>query len=113
MAQCFLHIGMTLDPNEKKLIQKLVTALTLLDAGNEDIKAISSAKKIDREFLKKARKIFDKTEACDVCSHAFHSWRHTVDDETVFSFIDDWINWKRNNPKPGSAARVVKMKRRT
>ncbi len=103
---------MTLDQNEKKLIQKLVTALSLLDVSDEDIKTISSAKKIDRDFIKKARKIFDKTEACDVCGHAFHSWRHTVDDETVFSFIDDWINWKRKNKGTGSSGRVVKMKRK-
>ena len=49
---------MALDQNEKKLIQKLVTALSLLDVSDEDIKTISSAKKIDRDFIKKARKIF-------------------------------------------------------
>lgn len=111
MAQCFLIIIMTLDQNEQKLIQKLVTALELLNASKEDIDTISSAKAIDPEFLRKARRIFDQTEACDVCSHAFHSWRHTLDDETVFSFIDDWINWKRNNSKP--TARIVRMKKKS
>ncbi len=102
---------MALDHNEKRLIEKLITALNLLDANPEDIQAISAAKKIDAHFLSKARKIFDKTEACDVCGHAFHSWRNTLDDETVFSFIDDWINWKKNNRGSDSTGRVVKMKR--
>lgn len=85
---------MALDQNEKKLIEKLTVALNLLNASEEDLQMISSAKKIDVDFLKKAGNIFDNTEACNVCRHAFHSWRNTLDDETVLSFIDDWINWK-------------------
>ena len=96
---------MALDQNEKKLIEKLASALTLLNASQEDQQVISRAKKIDANFLKKARNIFDNTEACSVCSHAFHSWRKTLDDETVLSFIDDWINWKtkNNDPNPETA----------
>ena len=101
---------MALDQNEKIFIEKLVAALRLLDAGEEDLQTIMNVKKIDKNFLKKASKIFNGTEACDVCRHAFYSWRHTVDDETIFSFIDDWIAWKEgNNTKP--QARVVKMKK--
>ena len=88
---------MALDQNEKKLIEKLTTALNLLNTGEEDLQMISGAKKIDANFLKKAGNIFDNTEACTVCRHAFHSWRNTLDDETVLSFIDDWINWKTQN----------------
>ena len=88
---------MALDQNEKRLIEKLSIALKLLSASKEDIQAISGAKKIDDNFLEKAGSIFNNTEACNVCSHAFHSWRNTLDDETVLSFIDDWINWKTQN----------------
>ncbi|HEU4860978.1 MAG TPA: hypothetical protein VFT15_14125 [Chitinophagaceae bacterium] len=88
---------MALDQNEKKLIEKLTSALNLLDASEKDLRMISSAKKIDANFLKKAGNIFDNTDACNVCRHAFHSWRNTLDDETVLSFIDDWINWKTQN----------------
>jgi DNA-directed RNA polymerase specialized sigma54-like protein len=90
---------MSLDQNEKKLIEKLSIALNLLNASEEDLQTISAAEKIDNKFLEKADNIFDNTEACTVCRHAFHSWRKTLDDETVLSFIDDWINWKtHNNP---------------
>ena len=85
---------MALDQNEKKLIECLASALNLLNVSDEDIQMISGTKKIDAHFLEKAAQIFDNTEACTVCRHAFHSWRNTLDDETVISFIDDWINWK-------------------
>jgi ribonucleotide reductase beta subunit family protein with ferritin-like domain len=104
---------MTLDQNEKKLIEKLVEVLELLDASKKDIQAITGSRKVDANFLKKAAEFFDNTEACNVCSHAFHSWRKTVDDETVLSFIEDWINWKKQNSDPKSPARVIKMKKRS
>ena len=88
---------MALDQNEKKLIEKLVSALSLLSVSEKDLRMISSTKEIDANFLEKAASIFDNTEACTVCRHAFHSWRNTLDDETVLSFIDDWINWKTQN----------------
>ena len=88
---------MALDQNEKRLIEKLTSALNLLNASEKDLQMISSAKKIDANFLEKAGNIFDNTDACNVCRHAFHSWRNTLDDETVLSFIDDWINWKTQN----------------
>lgn len=88
---------MTLDQNEKRLIQKLTSALNLLNASEKDVRMISGTKKIDANFLEKAGNIFDSTDACNVCRHAFHSWRNTLDDETVLSFIDDWINWKTQN----------------
>ena len=103
---------MALDQNEKKLIEKLAEVLELLDASKKDIQAIIGSKKVDANFLKKAAEFFDNTDACNVCSHAFHSWRNTVDDETVLSFIDDWINWKKQNKNSSSQARVVKMKKR-
>ena len=93
---------MALDQNEEKFIEKLVSALKLLNPNKEDLRMISNAKKIDEEFLNKTSKIFDNTEACNVCRHAFHSWRKTLDDETVLSFIDDWINWKKQNPHADS-----------
>lgn len=99
---------MGLDQNEKKLIGSLVAALNLLNAGKEDIQMILSAEKIDADFLKRAGEIFDNTEACTVCRHAFHSWRNTLDDETVLSFIDDWINWKTKNPTPDSPIKTSK-----
>lgn len=95
MARRFHEVRMALDQNEKKLIKKLSTALNLLDASEEDLRFISGAKKVDEDFFQKANEIFHKTEACDVCRHAFHSWRNTLDDEIVLSFIDDWINWKK------------------
>jgi len=104
---------MALDTNEKLLLEKLVEALTLMHADQQDIRIISEAKKVDKDFLIKAGQIFDQTEACDVCGHAFHSWRNTVDDETVLSFIDDWINWKHQNKDPYPQARIVKMKKRS
>lgn len=88
---------MTLDQNEKRLIEKLTSALNLLNASEKDVRMISGTKKIDANFLEKAGNIFDNTDACNVCRHAFHSWRNTLDDETVLSFIDDWINWKTQN----------------
>ena len=91
---------MALDQNEKKLIEKLTSALNLLNASEKDLNMISSTKKIDANFLEKAANIFDNTEACSVCRHAFHSWRNTLDDETVLSFIEDWINWKTQNQNP-------------
>jgi hypothetical protein len=103
---------MALDQNEKKLIEKLAEVLELLDASKKDIQAITGSQKVDANFLKKAAEFFDNTDACNVCSHAFHSWRNTVDDETVLSFIDDWINWKKQNKNSTSQARVVKMKKR-
>lgn len=99
---------MALDQNEKKLIEKLTAALKLLGASEEDHYVISSAKKIDVDFLKKAGNIFDNTEACNVCLHAFHSWRNTLDDETVLSFIDDWINWKKQSMNPDS--KIIPLK---
>ena len=102
---------MALDQNEKKLIEKLVEVLELLGASKKDIDAIAGSRKIDANFFKKAAEFFDTTEACSVCSHAFHSWRNTVDDETLLSFIDDWINWKKQNSDPTSQARVIKMKK--
>ncbi len=102
-----------MDINEKKLVGKLVEALTLMQAGKEDIRTILETKNVDDEFLEKAGQIFEGTEACDVCRHAFHSWRKTLDDETVFSFIDDWISWKRNNENGNPTAKVVKMRKRS
>ena len=93
---------MALDQNEKKLIEKLTSALNLLNVTGKDLQMISGTQKIDANFLEKAANIFDNTEACSVCRHAFHSWRNTLDDETVLSFIDDWISWKTQNPNPGS-----------
>jgi hypothetical protein len=104
----FYRIDMALDQNEKKLIKHLVSALNLLNASAGDIKTISSAKKIDANFLEKAGNIFDSTEACTVCRHAFHSWRKTLDDETVLSFIEDWINWKTRSTNPDSQATRAK-----
>ena len=104
---------MALDTNEKRLIEKLVEALTLIQADKKDIRMISSATDIDEDFLAKANQVFDGSEACDVCRHAFHSWRRTLDDETILSFIDDWINWKKQNMESNSTARVVKMKKRS
>ena len=103
---------MALDQNEKKLIEKLVEVLELLGPSKKDIDAIAGSRKIDANFFKKAAEFFDTTEACSVCSHAFHSWRNTVDDETLLSFIDDWINWKKQNSDPTSQARVIKMKKK-
>ena len=102
---------MALDQNEKKLIEKLVEVLTLLHADKKDIKKISSATRIDEDFLTEAGNIVNETEACDVCSHAFHSWRKTSTDDTSLSFIDDWIKWKRQNKDLGPKARVIKMKK--
>ena len=104
---------MALDNNEKKLIEKLVEALTLLQADKQDIRTISETQIIDEDFLANAGKIFEETEACDVCSHAFHSWRKTLDDETILHFIDDWIKWKKENDGSNSKAKVVKMKKRS
>ena len=103
---------MPLDPNEKKLIEKLVEVLTLLHADKTDIKKISTATKIDEGFLAEAGNIFNESEACDVCRHAFHSWRKTLDDDTILSFIDDWIKWKQQNKDQSPKARVIKMKKR-
>jgi|SRR6187399_3470160 len=103
---------MALDQNEIKLIEKLTEVLELLDASKEDIRSIMGSEKIDDNFLKRAAEFFDNTEACNVCGHAFHSWRNTVDDETVLSFIDDWINWKKQNRNSNGQARVIKMKKR-
>ncbi|HET9747286.1 MAG TPA: hypothetical protein VFP97_16340 [Chitinophagaceae bacterium] len=89
---------MALDQNEKKFIEKLVAVLKLLNANEKDVQLIANAKKIDDSFLKKAGKIFDKTEACTVCRNAFYTWRNSLDDDTVLSFIDEWINWKVQNP---------------
>ena len=100
-----------LDKNENRLIQKLTEALTLLHADEDDIKTIQNAGKIDDAFLVKAGRIFEETEACDVCRHAFHSWRNTLDDETVLSFIDDWIKWKKQNKD--TSARIIKMRKRS
>ena len=99
---------MSLDQNEKKLIENLTVALNLLNASEEDRQMISGAEKIDANFLQKAGKIFDNTEACTVCRHAFHSWRNTLDDETVLSFLDDWINWKTKNTGPDSTIATSK-----
>lgn len=103
---------MALDTNEKRLVEKLVEALALLQADRKDIETILHTKRIDEEFLTKAGKIFDQTEACDVCRHAFHSWRNILDDETILSFIDDWIKWKKQNRINTPKARVVKMKKK-
>lgn len=103
---------MALDKNEKQLIEKLTSALNLLNASDKDLQIISSAKKIDANFLEKASRIFDKTEACTVCRHAFHSWRKSLDDETILSFIDDWINWKIQNTKLATkAAKATKNRK--
>ena len=102
---------MALDKNEQELIEKLVQALTLIQADQQDIRTIAETKKIDEDFLARAGQLFDNTEACDVCRHAFHSWRKTLDDETILSFIDDWIVWKRKNEDESPKARVVKMRR--
>ena len=104
---------MALDNNEKRLVEKLVEALTLLQANKEDIHTIARTQKIDEEFLILAGKIFEETEACDVCSHAFHSWRKTLDDDTILHFIGDWIKWKKENYDANSMAKVVKMKKRS
>ena len=103
---------MALDQNEKKLIEKLVEVLTLLRANKKDIKKIAEATTIDEDFLSTAGNIFNETEACDVCRHAFHSWRKTLDDATILSFIDDWIKWKHQNKDRGPNAVVIKMKKR-
>ena len=113
LARCFLTELMALDQNEKKLVEKLVEVLELLDASEEDIQSIIGSEKIDEDFLKKAAKFFDNTEACSVCSHAFHSWRNTVNDETVLSFLDDWINWKKQNNGSYSQARIIQMRKRS
>ena len=99
---------MSLDQNEKILIEKLASALNLLNASKEDVQVILDAQTIDKDFLYKAGKIFDKTEACSVCRHAFHSWRNTMDDETVISFIDEWIDWKKKSPYSDSKAAISK-----
>ena len=104
---------MALDQNEKKLIEKLAEVLELLDASKKDIQAITVSQKVDANFLNKAAQFFDNTEACNVCSHAFHSWRKSLDDETVLSFIQDWINWKKQNKNSTSQGRVVKMRKRS
>ena len=93
---------MALDQNEEKLIEKLVEALNLLRADKQDILTIAETKTIDEDFLARAGKIFDNTEACDVCRHAFHSWRN---------ILDDWIRWKKENKD--SKARVVKMRKKS
>ena len=103
---------MALDKNEKRLVEKLVEALTLIQADKHEIGIISATKKIDEDFLSKANQVFNETEACDVCRHAFHSWRNTLDDETILSFIDDWINWKKQNIDLNPKARIVKMRKR-
>ena len=103
VARCFLIIGMSLDQNEKKFIEKLTAVLKLVNASETDIKTISSAKKIDANFLKKAGNIFEKTEACSVCRNAFFTWRNSLDDETVLSFIDEWISWKTQRPDSNTA----------
>ena len=104
---------MVLDNNEKRLVEKLVEALTLLQADERDITTISETQIIDEDFLAHAGKIFEETEACDVCSHAFHSWRKTLDDETILHFIDDWIKWKKENDDSNPQARIIKMKKRS
>src|SRR6188474_1734449 len=101
---------MALDKNEKRLVEKLVEALTLVQADKHDIRIIAETKKIDEDFLAKANQIFNETEACDVCRHAFHSWRNTLDDETILSFIDDWINWKKQNIDLNPKARIKNEK---
>ena len=98
MARCFLLMGMALDQNEKKFIEKLTAVLKLVNASEKDIKTISGTKKIDENFLKNAGNIFEKTEACSVCRNAFFTWRNSLDDETVLSFIDEWISWKTQRP---------------
>ena len=102
VAHCFLTMIMALDKNEEKLIEKLASAADLLNVSKEDRQMIRSAKKIDDEFMHQTSKIFNNTEACNVCRNAFYSWRKTLDDETVLSFIDDWINWKKQNPHTDS-----------
>jgi len=104
---------MALDNNEKRLVEKLVEALTLLEADKKDIRTISETQIIDEGFLANARKIFEETEACDVCSHAFHSWRKTLDDDTILHFIDDWIKWKKENDDSNSKVRIIKMRKRS
>jgi hypothetical protein len=104
---------MALDQNEKKLVGKLVEVLELLNASQEDIQSIIGSEKVDEDFLKRAAQFFDNTEACSVCSHAFHSWRNTVNDETVLSFLDDWINWKKQNNGSDSEARIIQMRKRS
>ena len=104
---------MALDNNEKRLVEKLVEALMLLRADKEDIYTIARTQKIDEEFLNIAGKIFEETEACDVCSHAFHSWRKTLDDDTILHFIDDWIKCKKENEDSDSKSKIVKMKKRS
>jgi hypothetical protein len=103
---------MALDTNEQKLIDKLVEALTLLRADSKDIEMVSKATKVDDDFLAETGKIFDGTDACDVCRHAFHSWRNTLDDDTVISFIDDWVKWKGANAGSEGEAPVIQMKKR-
>ena len=85
------------DQSENILIEKSAVVLDLVNADKKDKQVILNAKKIDADFLKKANAIFDSTEPFTICSHAFYTWRNTVDDETVISFIDDWINWKKQN----------------
>lgn len=112
LARCFHTVSMALDKNEKKLVEKLVTVLELLDASKQDIQLIKESQKVDENFLTMAGQLFDNTDACTVCSHAFHSWRKTLDDETVLHFIDDWISWKKDHRGSGSQAPVIKMKKR-
>ena len=103
---------MALDQNEKKLIANVVTVLELLNASEKDIESIKTSEKVDDDFLDRAAQLFEHTEACTVCSHAFHSWRKNLDDETALHFIEDWINWKKENLGSGSQAPIVKMKKR-
>jgi hypothetical protein len=81
--------------------------------NKKDIKKISSATRIDEDFLTEAGNIVNETEACDVCSHAFHSWRKASTDETILSFIDDWIKWKRQNKDPGSKSPCHKNEKKS
>ena len=42
---------MALDQNEKKLIEKLVAVLELLDANQQDIHSIMESQKVDANFF--------------------------------------------------------------
>jgi len=51
-------------------------------------------------FFKKISKFFDNTRHTTFAITPFIVGANTVDDETVLSFLDDWINWKKQNKGP-------------
>lgn len=86
---------MRLDTNEKLLIEKLVKIAELLDASQHDIEIISSARNINRAFIKYVFLVFRKNKGYDLELTAVRSWRDTLDDDDVLYGLDDWILWKQ------------------